>query len=108
MKTLLSVLVVLAMALSPLCADTTLLQENFDGAGAAAGNPINGYNGWSGSSLMVFSSTLVDSGLSAGVAGTGTEYPKVTKGFSHTPLSGEVYTLTATLLLSTTRMSIRR
>lgn len=102
MKSLLSALIVLAMV-SPLCADMVLVQENFDGAGAVAGNPVNGYNGWSditGVDNIIFSSTTIDSGLSIGTAGNGTDkYPKVGKEIGHVAGADEVYTLTATLLI---------
>jgi hypothetical protein len=72
MKTFLSVLVVLA-AVSPLYAATTLLQENFDGT---AGNPVAGWNGWTGDSNILISSNLLDQGNSADWAG-GAPWPGV-------------------------------
>jgi len=76
-----------------------VFSENFDGEGSAAGNPINGYNGWSGHETMVFSDTVIDSGLSAGAV-AGVNWPNVAKSFSYTPAADEVYTLTATLYIS--------
>jgi hypothetical protein len=95
MKALFSTLIVLAMA-SPLCADTVLFSENFEGG--TAGNSIAGWNGWSGDASMVISSTVIDSGQSAGNGLGAVGWPPgVMKGFTYAPSSSEAYTLTAVL-----------
>jgi|WetSurMetagenome_2_1015567.scaffolds.fasta_scaffold772120_2 hypothetical protein len=91
MKALLSTLIVLA-TVSPLCADSVLLSEGFEGG--TAGNPIAGWNGWTGDAGLVISSTVIDSGQSAGNASTGSPaWPEVRKEFTHSPASGEAYAL---------------
>jgi hypothetical protein len=95
MKTLLNGLVVLAMA-SSLCADTVILQDDFEGG--ATGTSVSGTNGWTGSSNILFSSTLVDQGQSVDWSGgSSPSWPLISKPFAHTPAAGERYTLTATL-----------
>lgn len=86
---------------SPLYANTTILQEDFSGT---AGNSVAGWNGWTGDSGLVISSTVIDGGNSLGWPGTGTPAVlKVGKTFSYTPGLWEAYVLTATL--STTAAS---
>lgn len=96
MKTLLSVLVVMAMVVSPLCADT-IFQEDFNGTGP--GVPVAGYNGWTGDSRVVFSLDELETGTGLSTTWSGAAgWPGISKGFSHTPGAGETYTLTATLM----------
>jgi hypothetical protein len=97
MKTLFSVMVVLALAVaSPLCASTVVFQENFDGTADAS---VNGSNGWVGDNEILYSATTIDQGGSAyWPTATNAAWPAVAKGFSYTPAAGEnAYTLTATL-----------
>ncbi len=97
MKTLLQVLVFALAIASPLFADTVILQEDFEGA--LPGTTVDGYNGWSGFDPIVISGTALDSGQSADWSGGSDSWAtRVTKGFTHTPVAGEIYTLTATLL----------
>jgi hypothetical protein len=95
MKTLISVMVVVALAVaSPLCASTVIFQESFDGT---PDTPVNGNNGWIGDSEILYSAATIDLGGSA-YWPTGSNYPAITKSFSYTPAAGEnAYTLTATL-----------
>lgn len=98
MKTLFSVLVVLAIA-CPLYADTVVFQENFDGT---AGTAIDGWNGWGltngAAGEMKISSAAIDLGNCAAWTST-TDWPIVAKGF--TPVAASSYVLSATLLAPT-------
>ncbi len=100
MKTLLSVLVVLAMA-CPLSADVILLSEDFDGNGGtppAPGTAVNGYNGWVGHTAPIISATTIDAGQSLGfTTADGKPWTGVYKAFSNVPGVGEVYTYTGTI-----------
>ena len=82
MKALLSVLIVLAIAM-PLCADTTVLSENFNGTAAT---DINGWNGWAGANGLVISSNLLDAGNSAAWSGGTAAWTEDLKSFSYTPV----------------------
>ncbi|MBU4270904.1 MAG: PEP-CTERM sorting domain-containing protein [Planctomycetes bacterium] len=114
MKTLLSALIVLALA-CPLYADVVLLSEDFGSGGTpAVGSALRGYNGWFGyatDDVLKISDAVADVGQSAAFnAPYGTGYPagrnwpEVSKSFSHFgggPVAGEVYTLSATIVAST-------
>jgi hypothetical protein len=93
MKTLLSLFVVVAMV-APLSADVVLLQETFEGA--APGTPLNTLGWTSTSSTAVISASVIDQGQSVDWP-SGSDWPVLTKGFTHTPVAGEEYTLSATL-----------
>jgi hypothetical protein len=92
MKTLVSVMVVVALAMaSPLYA-ATILQEDFNGA---AGDAVTGTNGWTGPSTIVYSDNLIDSGTCASGAAAGDpEWPEIIKSFSP---SGTQYTFSGVL-----------
>ncbi len=98
MKILTSVLMVLVMVTASQAG--IILSEDFEGA--ASGSPVNGYNGWSGAGNIVISASTIDQGNSADWSSDAIAWPRVTKLFSHTPGTGEIYTLTATLLSPTT------
>lgn len=94
MKTFVSVLVVLALAAVPSLADTILLQEDFNGTdGTSVADDVSG---WTGASNIVRSSAILDQGNSAAWPSE-PAWPSIKKGFTHTPVQGEIYTLTATI-----------
>jgi hypothetical protein len=93
MKALFSVLIVLAMV-TPVFADLALVQENCEEA--APGTPLNTL-GWTGADNIVISSSTIDQGQSADWASGSTVWPGLTMPINHTPIDGEVYTLSATL-----------
>jgi hypothetical protein len=96
MKTFLSVVIVLAIV-APVCADTTLFSEAFEGG--AAGTKINTI-GWTAPDNMVIDAATIDAGQSCSwptTAGGAENWPLAVKGFSHTPGTGEICTFTATL-----------
>ena len=99
MKTLLSILVVLA-ATCPLYADVVVLQEDFNGT---PGTSVDGWNGWvlagGDPDEITISSTVIDSGNSAAVdTGHGLWYTWVDKTISFSPPAGTALTLTGTML----------
>lgn len=94
MKTLIHVMVLSLMVVSPLCASTLILEENFEVG--AAGTALNTL-GWAGDSNILISSAVLDSGQSADWASGSPEWTAITKAFSYTPGAGDSYTLSATL-----------
>jgi hypothetical protein len=94
MKTLLSALAVVALMAAPVLAETIILQENFDGD---VGTPVaDGVTGWTGNSNIVRSGTVLDQGNSADWPSE-PAWPQLKKSLNHTPVAGEIYTLTATI-----------
>jgi hypothetical protein len=92
MKTVLPVLLFLAMT-GPVCADTVLIQESFDGV---VGKAVSGWNGWTGDPGIVISDVVIDEGNSTISTGN-VEWPAVSKKFQHKLAPREEYVLTATL-----------
>lgn len=108
MRTLWSVLVVLA-AVSPALAETVLLEENFEEAGA--GNPgtalVNAGSGWTGSDVPYLSNySSVDTGNCLEWRNNGgSGWKSVGHAFTNTPGASDAYTLTATLYVPNQALS---
>jgi hypothetical protein len=93
MKKLASVLLVLALVSATQAG--IILSEDFEGG--TVGNPVAGWNGWSGDSNVLISDNVIDSGKSAAWGSGSPDWPGVYKGFSYSPGAGEQYVLTAVL-----------
>ena len=93
-----ALLVIFIGLASPLYA-AQVFYEDFEGA--AVGAPLATAIAWTGSSSPWISSTLLDSGQSLDLCGGGNveEWPIVSKGFSYTPVAGESYVFSGTLLV---------
>jgi hypothetical protein len=80
----------------PVCADTVLVQEDFE---APTASLVDGWNGWTGNGGIVISKTVIDRGNSAAWNGR-VEWPFASKSFSHSPREREQYEFVATLNMS--------
>ena len=94
MKSLLSILIVLTIV-SPLCAGQVLVYEDFE-SGTVTNPIVDGVSGWTGDAYIMYSDRLVDSGQSAEEGALAWPYNHMA--FTNTPVAGEVYTLSATVL----------
>jgi hypothetical protein len=82
----------------------TILREDFNGT---IGSAVAGANGWAGNTNILVSNSTIDQGTSANWAdatsgNSPSAWPAVAKGFSHTPVAGDTYTLTGTIVCDLT------
>jgi hypothetical protein len=102
MKTLFSVLAIVALACPAYAVDNLLFQESFDVTPDLVGTQVAGWNGWTqdiGSGAPVFSGTVLDEGTSVSWSGVPSSGIAIGKTFAaYTPAAGEHFVLTATLL----------